>query len=117
MIAGSDTVRLLYDVPVDHLSEIFSLQMVATLTTFFLAMVLYPEAQRKAQAELLSIVGTSRLPEFDDRPMLPYVNALVRECTRWIPVTPLGAFHANINDDVYNGYFIPKGSIVFANQW
>ncbi|TBU55416.1 cytochrome P450 [Dichomitus squalens] len=91
--------------------------MIATLITFFLAMILHPKAQQKARAELMSVVGPDRLPEFYDRPMLPYVNAIVKECTRWIPVTPLGAFHATMNDDVYEGYFIPKGSIVFANQW
>ncbi|KAM5537396.1 hypothetical protein V8D89_008915 [Ganoderma adspersum] len=90
---------------------------ISTLLTFFLAMVLHPEAQQKAQAELMLIVGPHRLPEFSDRPSLPYVNALVRECTRWIPVTPLGNFHASMDDDVYEGRFIPKGSILFANQW
>ncbi|KAI1789703.1 CyP450 monooxygenase [Ganoderma leucocontextum] len=90
---------------------------VSTLLTFFLAMVLCPEAQEKAQAELMSVVGPHRLPEFGDRPSLPYINALVRECTRWIPVTPLGNFHACMDDDVYEGSFIPKGSIIFANQW
>lgn len=85
--------------------------------TFFLAMVLYPESQQKAQAELMLVVGTHRLPEFSDRTSLPYINALVMECTRWIPVTPLGNCHANMEDDVYEGRFIPKGSILFANQW
>lgn len=80
-------------------------------------MVRYPEVQKKARAELMSVVGLHRLPEFNDRCSLPYVSALIRECTRWIPVTPLGNFHASMDDDIYEGHFIPKGSIVFANQW
>ena len=47
--------------------------------TFFLAMVLHPSAQHKAQAELASVVGPHRLPEFGDRAALPYVSALVRK--------------------------------------
>ena len=53
-------------------------------------MVLYPEVQKKAQAEIDSIVGTNRLPDFDDRPFLPYINAIIKELSRWNLVTPLG---------------------------
>jgi len=31
--------------------------------------------------------------------------------------TPVGVPHATSEDDVYEGYFIPKGSIVIANAW
>ncbi|OCH88028.1 cytochrome P450 [Obba rivulosa] len=89
----------------------------ATTQTFFLAMVLYPDVQRKAQAQLDLVVGSGRLPEYSDRESLPYINAIVRECTRWMPVLPLGVPHACIADDEYNGYFIPKGSVVILNQW
>ena len=58
--------------------------------TFFLAMAMYPEAQRKAQAEIDAIVGTNRLPDFNDRPYLPYVNAIIKESMRWQLVVPLG---------------------------
>ena len=46
-------------------------------------MVLYPEAMRKAQAEIDAVVGRSRLPNFDDRKDLPYVQAMIREVFRW----------------------------------
>ncbi|EMD36558.1 hypothetical protein CERSUDRAFT_138257 [Gelatoporia subvermispora B] len=88
-----------------------------TMQVFFLAMVLHPEAQKKAQAELDAIVGPGRLPEFLDRDALPYLNAVVMECARWLPVIPLGVPHASMEDDVYDGYHIPKGSIVIGNAW
>lgn len=53
-------------------------------------MAMYPEAQRKAQAEIDAIVGTNRLPDFNDRPYLPYVNAIIKESMRWQLVVPLG---------------------------
>jgi cytochrome P450 len=53
-------------------------------------MVLYPEAQRKAQAEIDSVLGGTRLPTFDDEKHLPYVSALAKEVQRWHPVVPLG---------------------------
>jgi len=57
---------------------------------FLLAMVLNPEVQAIAQAEIDRVVGKDRLPDFNDRPALPYVEALLRETLRWNPVVPLG---------------------------
>ncbi|KAF7324281.1 O-methylsterigmatocystin oxidoreductase [Mycena sanguinolenta] len=90
---------------------------VSALASFFLAMALYPEIQKKAQTEIDSVVGTLRLPEFEDRPSMPYVEALYREVMRWRPVLPLGAAYASTEDDIYNGYFIPKGTTVISNIW
>ena len=56
-------------------------------------MVLYPDIQKKAQNELDSVVGQDRLPHFGDRPYLPYLEAVVKEVFRWIPVAPTGLIH------------------------
>ncbi|KAG1845230.1 cytochrome P450 [Suillus tomentosus] len=90
---------------------------VAALMVFFLAMVLYPEVQKRAQAEIDSVVGKERLPTFEDRASLPYIEAVLRETWRWQPVAPLGVAHAASSDDVYDGYFIPKGAIITYNTW
>ncbi|KAH8103709.1 cytochrome P450 [Phellopilus nigrolimitatus] len=88
---------------------------VSSLTTFILAMVLYPEAMRRGQEELDSVVGKDNLPTFEDRPNLPYINAI---CTfRWQPVGPLAVAHCATEDDVYNGCFIPAGTTIFPNVW
>ncbi|KAG2126528.1 cytochrome P450 [Suillus clintonianus] len=89
----------------------------STLMTFALAMVLYPDVQRRAQAEIDSVVGEDRLPTFEDRASLPYVESVLRETFRWSPVTPLAIPHATSSDDIYNGYFIPKGATVICNIW
>lgn len=36
---------------------------------------------------------------------------------RWRPVAPGGIPHLLIQNDYYNDYFLPKGTIVFANTW
>ena len=54
--------------------------------------MMYPETQRKAQAEIDRVVGTDRFPTLADQPNLPYTDALVKEVFRWNPVTPLGKF-------------------------
>jgi cytochrome P450 len=63
---------------------------VSSVVGFFLAMLINPEVQAKAQAEVDRVVGKDRLPEFEDRKELPYVEALVNECLRWLPVVPMG---------------------------
>ncbi|KAG1865798.1 cytochrome P450 [Suillus subalutaceus] len=85
------------------------MQTTDTLLVFLLAMVLDPEVQAKAQAEIDRVVGKDRLPNFDDRPALPYLEAVLRETLRWHPVVPFGIPHATTTSDIYNGYFIPKG--------
>ena len=96
-------------------------------------MALYPEVQKKAQMEIDAVVGNNRLPDFSDINALPYTNAIVKEAMRWQPVTPLGGLtklllkvkvlivltvvHMCTADDEYDGYFIPKGTIVMGNTW
>jgi len=54
----------------------------STLHTFFLAMTLFPDAQARAHEELDRVVGTNRLPDFDDELRLPYIDALLKEVHR-----------------------------------
>ena len=54
-------------------------------------MTLHPEVQRRAQAELDSVTGGTRLPTYEDRQKLPYIEAIVKEVLRWHPVVPGGS--------------------------
>ncbi|KAI0334559.1 cytochrome P450 [Cubamyces sp. BRFM 1775] len=89
----------------------------AAAHALILALAMHPEVQRKAQAELDSVIGPDRLPEFSDRDALPYVRAIVKEVVRWHAVAPVGGAHRSTADDEYNGYFIPAKSIIIPNQW
>jgi cytochrome P450 len=53
-------------------------------------MILFPEVQEKAQADIDAVVGKDRLPTFGDRDDLPYVEAIICETMRWHPPVPLG---------------------------
>ncbi|KAK0193992.1 cytochrome P450 [Armillaria mellea] len=90
---------------------------VSVILSVILAFVLYPEVQAKAQAELDAVVGPTRLPNFDDRPQLPYVDGILLEALRWNPVVPMGVAHRSVKADVYRGYYIPAGATVVANTW
>ncbi|KAJ7653505.1 cytochrome P450, partial [Mycena rosella] len=54
----------------------------SALVSFFLAMALNPEAQRKAQNEIDAVVGPGRLPIFEDRRSLPYVDAVFSDISK-----------------------------------
>jgi len=87
------------------------------LSWFMLAMVLHPEAQRRAQEEIDRVVGRDRVPTFKDQDDLPYITALVKETSRWRTVGPIGVPHRLAQDDFYNGYFLPKDTLCIVNVW
>ncbi|KDQ57981.1 hypothetical protein JAAARDRAFT_253315 [Jaapia argillacea MUCL 33604] len=90
---------------------------ITTMSQFILAMVLHPEVQIKAQKEIDSVVGSERLPTLSDRPFLPYTECVMSECWRWASPVAVGVPHRLMEDDIYKGMFLPKGSLVFANIW
>lgn len=98
---------------------IITMQTLAALRSFILAMVRNPDIQRKAQNELDRVVPGDRLPLLADRSIdtLPYLEAVVRETYRKYPPVPLGIPHQSTQEDEYNGMRIPRGAVVIANGW
>ncbi|KAF9522726.1 cytochrome P450 [Crepidotus variabilis] len=90
---------------------------ISSVQTFFYAMANYYDVQSKAQEEIDRVVGRERLPSFEDRPSMPYSEAIVREILRWRPLTPLGVAHTSSDEDIYEGYYIPKGTALMPNIW
>lgn len=98
-------------------------------------MLLWPEMQKKAQEEIDRVVGNDRVPDFGDREHLPYTEALIKECMRLHTAVPASMYHDSspesrqliysptgsiriaLNDDVVDGFLIPKGSTVMPNVW
>ncbi|KDR74420.1 hypothetical protein GALMADRAFT_99454 [Galerina marginata CBS 339.88] len=87
----------------------------ATLTTFILAMVRFPEAQKRARAEIDSVIPLDRLPNLDDRPHLPYLEAFLKELYRFASPLIIAIPHTSIADDTYDGWVFPSGTTVIAN--
>ncbi|KAJ3485032.1 hypothetical protein NLI96_g5229 [Meripilus lineatus] len=90
---------------------------VSAIYSFYYAMMAYPEVQQRAQEEIDQIVGGERLPRVEDRENLPYVDALVKEVFRFHPIAPLGLPHRLTHDDEFQGYHLPKDTILIANIW
>ncbi|OBZ71421.1 O-methylsterigmatocystin oxidoreductase [Grifola frondosa] len=62
---------------------------VSSLLTFFSTMVLHPDVQRRAQAEIDQVVGSDRLPRYSDCSNLPYIDAVLTEIIRLLNPIPI----------------------------
>lgn len=80
-------------------------------------MAKYHSVQEKAHNIIRDVIGPNRLPTFEDRSSLPYIEAIYMETLRWgIPV-PLSVPHRSTEDEIYKGYFIPAGTVIIPNVW
>ena len=57
------------------------------MKTFILAMVLHPDVYKKAQEEIDRVIGPERLPDFEDREQLPYLECVLKEVVRYVNAT------------------------------
>ncbi|NWI69550.1 CP1A4 protein, partial [Todus mexicanus] len=78
---------------------------------------LYPDIQKKIQEELDQTIGRERRPRLSDRGTLPYTEAFILEMFRHSSFVPFTIPHSTTKTTVLNGYYIPKGTCVFVNQW
>ena len=88
-IGGEETVSGVMGIASSLLTIPF-LKTSSAIKSFFLAATLHPEVVRLAQRELDEVLDGERLPDFSDKPRLPYISAIVKEVLRWRPPTPLG---------------------------
>ncbi|GJE91216.1 cytochrome P450 [Phanerochaete sordida] len=89
----------------------------AMVSTFILLMLHHPEVQKKAQAEVDHVTGGGAwVPGMRERDQFPYLDCVIKELFRYMPVVPLVP-HSLHQDDVFEGVLIPRGSWVMANMW
>ncbi|KAJ7312979.1 cytochrome P450 [Mycena albidolilacea] len=87
------------------------------LQSLILALIAYPETQRKAQEEVDRVVGEHRMPTLNDLEEMPYIRAMILETHRFRPVAPLMVPHCTLTAEEYNGFIIPQGTTIFVNAW
>ncbi|KAL3481712.1 cytochrome P450 [Aspergillus californicus] len=71
----------------------------------------------KAHEELDRVIGQDRYPSWDEQDKLPYLRALIKEQQRWRPISPFSMSHYTFVEDQYQGYRIPKNTVVRMNIW
>jgi len=68
----------------------------------------------RLQKELDSAVGRSRLPSLEDRPNLPYLEAIAHEVLRLVAIAYISPPRMAGRDCVVAGYDVPKGTWLFT---
>ncbi|KAK7443766.1 hypothetical protein VKT23_015550 [Stygiomarasmius scandens] len=89
----------------------------AASVTFILAMAMHQDVQKAAQEEIDRVVGKDKIPTIEDVSRLPYTMAVIKETLRWHPPVPLSLPRCTAEDSIFNGYFIPKNTVVLPNLW
>ncbi|XP_018594535.1 cytochrome P450 1A1-like [Scleropages formosus] len=77
----------------------------------------YPEIQAKLHQQLKENVGMDRTPTLDDKLKLPLLEAFILEVFRHSSFLPFTIPHCTTKDTALNGFFIPKNTCIFINQW
>ncbi|XP_054782752.1 cytochrome P450 CYP82J17-like [Prosopis cineraria] len=72
---------------------------------------------KRAQEEIDHHVGKQRWVQTSDIKNLIYLQAILKEALRLYPPGPLLIPHEATQDCYISGYYVPKGTRVFANVW
>ena len=80
--------------------------------------IVHQHVAKKIQEEVDNVVGNQRMPRLSDRARMPYTMAAVFEVLRYTAaIAPAGFPHRALEDKNFEGYYIPKGSIILTYAW
>ncbi|XP_051803104.1 cytochrome P450 2J4-like [Acanthochromis polyacanthus] len=97
--------------------DLFGAGTETTTTTLhwgLLYMMYYPDIQKRVQAEIDAVIGSSRQPSMTDRENMPYTDAVIHEIQRMGNIIPLNVVHMASRDTTLDKYTIPKGTMLMA---
>ncbi|OZJ04489.1 hypothetical protein BZG36_02664 [Bifiguratus adelaidae] len=89
----------------------------STIAWWIAEMANHPDIQQSVHAEIKANIGIGELPPFKNAADMPYLNATLRETMRLHPAGPLAVPHSVMEDDIFEGYHIPKDSTVMFNVY
>lgn len=84
--------------------------------SFLEAMLMFPDVQAEAHAEIDRLVG-DRIPTWEDFLNSQYFRAMMKEVWRWRPPVALGHPHVTTRDIEYGGMLVPRGARIHLNAW
>ncbi|XP_042225562.1 cytochrome P450 2L1-like [Homarus americanus] len=102
-----------------HVADLFTAGSETTNHTLMWALMIlakYPDVQARVQREIDDVVARGTLPTLQDKPKLPYLEAVIHEVNRFVSLAPLGFTHSARTDTQLAGFTIPKGTMIIPNQ-
>lgn len=100
-------------------SDVFNGGFETTLTTVgwaILYLLYWPEYQEEIYQEMIKRLGHNKKPTYEDRSVLPILEATVQETLR-LSSALLGIPHKAIKDTSVGGKFVRKDTAVVFNFW
>ncbi|XP_061905595.1 cytochrome P450 1A1 [Entelurus aequoreus] len=91
--------------------------IIAGLQWSLLYLIKFPDIQDRIHQEIDDHIGTARLPRFSDKVNMPLTEAFIYEVFRHASYVPFTIPHCTTRDILLNGFFIPKDTCVFINQY
>ncbi|XP_069555832.1 cytochrome P450 1D1 [Brachyistius frenatus] len=91
--------------------------IIAGLQWSLLYLIKFPHTQDKIHQEIDDHIGAARMPRFSDKPKMPFTEAFIYEVFRHASYVPFTIPHCTMRNITLNGYFIPKDTCVFINQY
>ncbi|OQV11507.1 Cytochrome P450 2J6 [Hypsibius exemplaris] len=98
--------------------EMYFAGLDATLATLQWGMLLLssnPRVLAKCQEEIDRVLGSTVIPQYTERHLLPYCEAMMNEVSRIGTVDPFGLPHRCLEDTPILNYVIPKDATVIVN--
>jgi len=109
-----------YPFAMSELSEIFaagSQTAAYSLQWLFAHLAVHQDIQQKLRQEIHKELGTHSLPDDLNLSKLKYLDAVMKESWRLTTVVPVWLPRKVTSDTTLAGYYIPKGTIAWANFW
>ncbi|XP_046570784.1 cytochrome P450 2D20-like isoform X1 [Haliotis rubra] len=113
-----------FDISENTAKEVFTNLILAgtdttstSLTCLLLFLLHHPDVQTKLHAELMEVVGSTRLPSLSDKQNMPYTQATLWELLRIIGHVPLAVPHYTLSDTSIQGKLVPANTTVYINLW
>ncbi|XP_026044470.1 cytochrome P450 1D1 isoform X2 [Astatotilapia calliptera] len=117
---SKDTSMLSNDQIIHTVIDIFGAgfdTIIAGLQWSLLYLIKFPDIQDKINQEIDEHIGKLQLPRFSNKAKMPFTEAFIYEVFRHASYVPFTIPHCTTRDITFNGYFIPKDTCVFINQY
>uniref|UniRef100_A0A914BVR7 Cytochrome P450 n=1 Tax=Acrobeloides nanus TaxID=290746 RepID=A0A914BVR7_9BILA len=83
-----------------------------TILWCIIHLMLNPKIQQKVQEELENVVGKNKLITVQEKPMLPFMQAVINESQRIANLLPINVRHTTTRDVIIKGYNIKEGTLI-----